>query len=675
MARSAWSIPLLLLASVGKAAEPAKTADLDGFRAGVAGFLDSHCVRCHGPAKQEGEFNLKKLNPDLLGGQDAARWKLVFQRIEAGEMPPAGEQRPKPAAAQKATAWLAAELGKAGIAVAKESPRDHPSLGNLVDHDALFNQQAVPGGASAVRLWRISPFIYAELMNQKGNRARISQPFSLLPDEGFKDYAAAFAIDEATMAQLLRNAREVVAVQTAFRVENGVLKSIGQQGLDGKFFLRLMDEKNPPTRGDLATAIKAQFQRYLRRDPRPEESERLVAFMERGIKEVGQLEGARAGLAAVMLLPEVLYRREDGGGPADAQGRRPLSQRELAQAIGYALSDRGPDKLLLDAADKGELKSREEIVKHIDRLFAESKYPKQRLLRFFQEYFGYTHAIEVFKDKKEFDAYRPEVVVADTNQLILHILEKDREVLKELLTTNQSYVNYLADSRQVANREKMKGRGEFFRFYNLDAWPASGTELLTFPPDERCGILTQPSWLIAWSTNFDNNAITRGKWVREKLLGGHVPMLPISVDARLPEDKDKTLRQRMHVTQEAACWKCHQKMNDVGLPFEHYDHFGRYRALEIGKPVDATGLVAFTGDKSLDGPVASAPDLMRRLAASPRVKQVFIRHAFRYWMGRNETLDDAWSLQQIDQAYTKNGGSMKALLTALMTSDAFLYRK
>jgi hypothetical protein len=57
------------------------------------------------------------------------------------------------------------------------------------------------------------------------------------------------------------------------------------------------------------------------------------------------------------------------------------------------------------------------------------------------------------------------------------------------------------------------------------------------------------------------------------------------------------------------------------------------------------------------------------------VTQVFVRHVFRYWMGRNETLNDAPILQEAHRAYQESGGSMKTLLTSLLTSDAFLYRK
>ncbi|MEM7012198.1 MAG: DUF1585 domain-containing protein, partial [Verrucomicrobiota bacterium] len=68
-------------------------------------------------------------------------------------------------------------------------------------------------------------------------------------------------------------------------------------------------------------------------------------------------------------------------------------------------------------------------------------------------------------------------------------------------------------------------------------------------------------------------------------------------------------------------------------------------------------------------------DLMNRLAASERVRQSFVRHVFRYWMGRNETLDDSPTLIAMDKAYVESDGSFRELLVELVTSDSFLYRK
>jgi hypothetical protein len=173
----------------------------------------------------------------------------------------------------------------------------------------------------------------------------------------------------------------------------------------------------------------------------------------------------------------------------------------------------------------------------------------------------------------------------------------------------------------------------------------------------------------------DNHAIRRGRWIQERLLGGGLPDVPITVDAMLPDEPTKTLRERMEVTKQEYCWTCHQKMDPLGLPFEMYNHAGLFRTSELDRPVDTTGEIIHSGDDNLDGPVKDALDLIQRLATSERVEQVFVRHAFRFWMGRNETLHDRVVLQDAHKAYKQSGGSMKALLTSLLTSDAFLYRK
>jgi hypothetical protein len=116
-------------------------------------------------------------------------------------------------------------------------------------------------------------------------------------------------------------------------------------------------------------------------------------------------------------------------------------------------------------------------------------------------------------------------------------------------------------------------------------------------------------------------------------------------------------------------------MDPLGLPFEMYNHAGLYRETELNKPVDTTGEIIDSGDPTLDGKVANAIEMIEQLAGSARVEQVFVRHAFRYWMGRNETLNDAPVLQEAYHAYKESGGSMNALITSLVTSDAFLYRK
>lgn len=199
--------------------------------------------------------------------------------------------------------------------------------------------------------------------------------------------------------------------------------------------------------------------------------------------------------------------------------------------------------------------------------------------------------------------------------------------------------------------------------------------LATAPVGERLGILTHPSWLVSHSDAMDNHAIRRGRWIRERLLGGGIPDVPITVDAMLPDEPKSTLRERMRVTRESYCWTCHKKMDPLGLPFEMFNHAGLFREMELEKPVDTSGEIIDSGDAALDGKVSDAIELIERIARSERAEQVFVRHAFRFWMGRNETLNDAPVLKAAHRSYKESGGSMRSMLASLLTSDAFLYRK
>lgn len=253
-------------------------------------------------------------------------------------------------------------------------------------------------------------------------------------------------------------------------------------------------------------------------------------------------------------------------------------------------------------------------------------------------------------------------------------------------------------------------------FYNLPPTPDIGrygdwrtTKIKELPPQKfwdystqqpfrianRKGILSHPAWLIAHSQNTATDPVRRGRWVREKLLAGRVPDVPITVDAVIPEDHTKTLRSRLDgVTLKQECWKCHEFMNPLGLPFEIYDDFGRLRQAEplehveniLGKQdgrypiyktlsVDASGALDSTGDPKLDGNVKDALDMIDRLAKSTRARQSIIRHAFRFYMGRNEMLSDAQTIIDADNAYVKSNGSFRAVILSLLTSDSFLYRK
>ena len=58
------------------------------------GFLQKHCVGCHGPKKSKGDLRLDQLSRDFKPGVDGQVWAEVVEKINAGEMPPEDEPQP-----------------------------------------------------------------------------------------------------------------------------------------------------------------------------------------------------------------------------------------------------------------------------------------------------------------------------------------------------------------------------------------------------------------------------------------------------------------------------------------------------------------------------------------------------------------------------------------------------
>ena len=634
----------------------------------VQPFLAKHCIACHGPKKLEGDLALDLLDADMKESTSAARWATVRDKLESAEMPPEGEPQPGQAEVAKVLEWIKLEM--------KRSRRNFTTRmqeinGNKVPHELLFDPQQKAEFNVAPRLRRHSVEIYEEFRKEqaKGFENLAGNPFTPDPRYLFKDMGSP-ELDVPTTSQLLRNALTIVERQTSYKMEDGEMKPISGTR---KEFLPFVDEKQPLGEEEMRQAVTMQFKRTLSRSPKEDELERFVNLMEKNVKEAGRVAGVRYSLAAVYLLPEAIYRYEIGGTP-DEQGKARLTPEEIAFSIAYALTDDRPADWLLKDAAEGKLDTSEGVASAVEKMLADEKLSKPRIMRFFHEFFEYPKADEVFKNPEDFKAHKARVLISDTDNLVRWILEKDEQVLYELLTTNRSFVNtrYDSNKKQIVQYE---AKGQIHLSYSLPQdWKWTDEQPIEMPQGTRAGILTQPAWLVAWSVNDDNHAILRGKWVRERMLGNVVPDIPITVDAQLPIE-ETSLRHRMRVTEEAYCWQCHKLMNDTGFPFERYDHFGRWRALELGEPVNPSGGIDLTGDKRIDGTkTKDAIDFVHVLAKSERVEQVFVRHAFRYFAGRNENLGDGPSLQAAHKAYRDSNGSFQALVVAILSSDSFLYR-
>jgi mono/diheme cytochrome c family protein len=102
--------------AAGPSDSPPK-ADLAGFQKSVAPILTKSCVGCHGPKKAKGRLRVDQLNPDLLAGPDAEKWREVYGALGKSEMPPENEPDYALSSADRSIVvdWLGEELNKASL--------------------------------------------------------------------------------------------------------------------------------------------------------------------------------------------------------------------------------------------------------------------------------------------------------------------------------------------------------------------------------------------------------------------------------------------------------------------------------------------------------------------------------------------------------------------------------
>lgn len=792
--------------------------ELKDFETHIKPFLAEHCYSCHGEKKQKADFAVHDIDGLITNGKDVVRWEKVLEMISLGDMPPDDEPQPSKVDRSKVKGWVSSELRKIG--------RGHdpaklalPHQANRVDHEDLFSGEFQGPAFSPPRLWRKSPQIYWQFAREM--KVKLSQPLLGLGGKGIQDYASLFA-DESTIKTMMRNSNLIAEHMVSPE------RSHMNRHLNGMF----KEGAEKPTEEQVERGVVELFKLIFQREPSEVDRERFVeGLFEKNRKLGGLALGYRSLIMGMLMSQEFVFRMEVGLGEELPDGRRMLSPHELSYALSLALFDK-PDGEVLKIANEGELVTREDVSREVRRILDQEdeqkrywNYPmyhrwgedyyshRPRVLRFFQEFFGYAAAADVFKDKERSAHHHANRLRKDADMFVLGILEKDRDVLAELLTSNHYPMDYFRDDRMkklVEGNKQFKGVMEKYgddfeaiaesgkwpgvgsrhvEAYNLDEKKADAVrrdpgDLIEFAKSERAGMLTHPAWLVAHSANTENDPIRRGKWIREHLLADLVPEVPIGVDAKVPENDQLTLRERMVILKEEECWRCHKQMNPLGGAFEAYDDFGRFRKeivlgdadkyfkekrrhegqlqnwnkelkqwlgydakgraekvadagerlaglmepekgvknyaaamrrydndvkrwtkerehwlkvndeeqgrriadlerriseavapVSVSKSVDAQGELKGTGDPELDGDFENAIELVHRLAKSERVRQSFVRHAFRYWMGRNETLDDSPTLMAADRAYIESGGSFKALLVSLLTSDSFLYRK
>jgi hypothetical protein len=404
--------------------------------------------------------------------------------------------------------------------------------------------------------------------------------------------------------------------------------------------------------------VRAFGLRAFRRPLRDAEFRRYAAAFSAQAKASGKfLEGARAVVEAMLQSPKFLF--HVGAGP---DGRS--SDYAIASRLSYLLWDTMPDKVLLDAAAHGELRSVQARERTARRML-DNPLATQSLDEFFNQWLRFDRVLNAFKERRRYPEFTPELAAA--------MVEETRRLLQHLVWNNGNFMELVtADYGFLSS--------DLATLYKLPA-PPGQFELTRFPADaRRAGLLGQGSFLAATAGPVETSATARGIFIREQLLCQHVPPPPPNVNTTLPEpteDKPLTRRQRQVAhAEDAACSSCHRLMDPIGFGLESFDAIGRWRdketieagAKKVALPVETTGEIAGIPNSAFSG----SKQLGRILADSPVCQECIVRQFFRYAYGRMETPADEKTVHQLFVKFRDSGFHFKDLLIAFVGSPEFL---
>ena len=406
--------------------------------------------------------------------------------------------------------------------------------------------------------------------------------------------------------------------------------------------------------------IERVGRRAFRRPLDSDETTRYFGLYKAANKlENGYTPALRLVAQTFLQSPHFLYHVElaDPSGATQPGDVAALTPYALAARLAFFVWSSAPDDELLDAAGDGALDDREGIAAQLRRMLDDPR-ASQGIESFHAQWLGLPRLDQASRDPQVFPEWNSDLVAALRGELAKfsdYVIRHEHGDLRELYSADYSFPS---------------GPGLAIR----DVTGANSDSPKELDPARSQGLLTQPAFLAAHAHANQTSPILRGRAVRERMFCQPLPDPPPNVAAVAPElADDLTTRERyaMHRTASSACYSCHHLIDDLGFALEHYDALGRYRELENGKAIDATGQLS---DTDVDGPLDGAPSLAERLSASRVAQTCYATQWFRYALGRTESTSDRCSLQKV-QASFQGDSAIADLLIAIATSDAFTHQK
>lgn len=406
------------------------------------------------------------------------------------------------------------------------------------------------------------------------------------------------------------------------------------------------------------TIIRAFGMRAFRRPVRDEEVEKLVALAAEATQIGEDFDGSIAHVVRAMLSSvPFLYRVELDPDPT-ASTPHALNGYELASRLSYLLWSTMPDDALFAAAEHDELSDDARLSQQLARMLADPR-SARFLSGFAAQWLGLralqSHQVEPSVFPEWGEPLRDAMIREGLAYFDL-FLHGERS-LSEFFSADVNFVDdTLAD------------------LYGMNGGPYDPKKPTIVTSDARRGFLGLASFLTFTSFAYRTAPTLRGKWVLENLLCQEIPAPPPNVPQLVKMDEvDQSLNVRERLAEHRAnptCASCHATLDPIGLGLESFDAIGRYRERYAeGDAVDASGVLP--SGETFDGLL----ELSSLLAKDDRLADCASEKLLTYALSRKLEDGDQPFLAEIRERFTRDGGSVRALLEQIVLSEPFRSRR
>lgn len=417
--------------------------------------------------------------------------------------------------------------------------------------------------------------------------------------------------------------------------------------------------------------LKSFCRRFVERAfRRPLDDEQRAMFVDRHFAEGVDPELAVKRVVLLTLKsPRFLYRElgarsltlrvgTDSGKPDSESQATDLF--DVASRISFAMFDSLPDQALLDAAAKGELKTREQVAQHAQRLLVDPR-TRSKLREFLLTWLKVEHVPDVSKDSErypEFNATLANDLRTSLELFLDEIIKSDAADFRQLLLADGIYLN-----------------GRLAKFYGAikdDAeLPVDAPfQKIDLEPDQRAGVLSHPYLMAGFAYTGSSSPIHRGIFIARSVLGRSLRPPPEAVAPLAPHLRpDLTTRERVALqTKPESCQSCHAMINPLGFTLEHFDAVGRFRKEENGKPVNATGAYRTRNGEVMK--FSGVNDLAQFLADSPETHSAFVEQLFHFLVKQPIRAFGSNTRETLRASFVKDNFNIHRLMVEIIATAA-----